>query len=290
VEVKLTMAEFQAVCDRWVEAVYHQDPHKGLDGMTPVAKARSWTEPIRKISDVRALDILLYPAPSNDGFRVIGKKGIEVTFGGVKLRFKSGAFAGHEGERCRVLIDETDLGSAPIFLENGEFLCIGEDPGFYGISNREIALHAKREQKRILAEQKAEVKRIAKKADTRNIAFEVLKAREEEAAKVAELPKKGEAYTTPALEQAAVAVAEMDRKTAEPRGTKLTEDQLRKSEELLNRKPLERPKTMLDISLEYERKIKAGTATQEEIEYVEAYRIYEDTGKRTGPLQLRSAG
>lgn len=290
IDVKLTMAELQTICDQWTEAIYSQDKHAGLDGMTPAAKARTWTALIPRITNERALDILLSPAPSNNGLRKIGKEGVQVTFHGAKLNYMAGEFAGHEGETVQVLIDETDLGKAPIFRENGEFFCLATDPHWYGISRQELALQVKKNQKELLAEQKKETRQIARKANTRGIATEIIKDRCEQAEKIKELPKPATEYTTPALEQAAVAVQEMDRKTAEPRGSELSAEQIRKSEELLNRKPLEKPKTMLDVSIEYERKIKAGTATPYEIEYAEAYRIYEDTGKRTGPLQLRAAG
>jgi hypothetical protein len=294
VEVKLSIVEFQSICDRWTESMYHQDPHRGLKGMSPAAKARSWTEPIARIGNERALDILLYPAPSNDGWRVIGKKGLEVTFNGVKLQYKAGEFAGHEGERGRVLIDETDLGRAPVFLENGDFLCLAEDPHWYGISNQEVARHAKSRQKQVLAGQKAEVKRIAKQVDTRNIASEILKNREDEAAKIVELPKQAEEYTTSALEQAAVAVAERDRKTEIPCGIPIQEKDLRQNAEWLEKTEKKKIQAssdpLWDKYCEVRKKVRAGTATADEREFVDDYDYWLDTGKRRGSMALRSVG
>lgn len=291
VEVKLSMAELQKVCDRWIDSMYSHDCHSGLDGMTPASKARSWTEPIAKITNERALDVLLYPAPSNEGMRLIGKKGIEVTFGGVKLYYKAGEMAGHEGERCRVLIDETDLGRAPIFLGNGEFLCLAEDPRWYGISNAEVACHAKAKQKQVLAEQKKEVKRIAKQADTRNIAVEILKSREEEIAKIVEFPKKAEEYTTPALEQAAVAVEERNRKTETPRGTAIAAEDVIENAAWLKRQDKKRIQESSDPEydkfVDSRRKVKAGTASGHEADFVQDYQHYLDTGKRQGTMAIR---
>lgn len=294
VEVKLTMAELQKVCDRWTESIYNQDPHSGLDGMTPAAKARSWTEPVARITNERALDVLLYPAPSNEGMRVIGKKGLEITFNGVKLRYKAGEFAGHEGESCRVLIDETDLGRAPVFLENGDFLCLAEDPRWYGISNQEVACHAKAKQKQVLAEQKKEIKRIAKQADTRNIAAEILKSREEETANVVEFPKKVEEYTTRALEEAAKAVSERERKTAAPCGIPISGEEQRKNTEWLEKAEQKKIQAssdpLWDRYCEVKRKMKTGTATGEERGYVEDYDYWLETGKKRGSMALRSVG
>lgn len=273
VEVKLTMAEFQSICDSWTENIYNQDSHGGLGGMSPAEKARSWNEPIVRINNERALDVLLSPAPSNDGMRTIGKKGIDVTFNGIKLQYKAGEFSGHEGESCRVLIDESDLGRAPIFLTNGEFLCLAEDPKWYGISNQEVAIHAKAQQKRVLSEQKKEVKRIAKQADTRNIAAEILKSREEQASKVVELPKQAKEYSTPALEQAAIAVAERDRKTEMPCGTPITEEMKRGAEALLNsgKKIQRQVQPELQKFFDLDKKVKAGIASDEERHFVDAF-------------------
>ncbi|MBK5274586.1 MAG: transposase [Desulfuromonadales bacterium] len=283
-EVRLTMAELQKICDQWCETIYHQDAHSGLDGMTPAAKARSWTEPIARITNDRALDILLYPAPSNDGLRKIGKKGVEVTFNGVKLYYKAGEFAGHEGEQVRVLIDETDLGRAPIFRENGDFLALAEDPHWLGISSQEVAQKSKQKQKQVLAEQRQEIKVIAKQADTRNIATEILKDRAEQAVKITEFPKKSDEYSTPALDQAAAAVAERDRKTAFAGGTPITPDVMRKSEELIRRIPVQ-PKTGIERVFEIEKKMESGTATAEEIRYAKEWQEIE-----SGPMRIRKAG
>jgi transposase InsO family protein len=272
VEIKLTIAELQELCDRWTESVYHQNPHSGLDGMTPAAKARSWTGPIARIPNERALDILLYPAPSNNGMRKIGKKGIECTFGGVKLYYKAVEFAGHEGEWVQVLIDETDLGRAPVFLDNGEFLALAEDPRWYGISNKEVASHAKAKQKKILKEQKAEVKKIAKQADTRNIVVEILKGREEETANVLEFPKKAAEYSTPALEEAALAVAERERKAETVVPVVITEEMRRAVEPMLQPKKIQsQDPPELEKFFELRKKVHAGTATESERGYVENF-------------------
>lgn len=215
VEINMTSAELQRFCDRWVDSIYHQETHSSL-GMSPIAKIRSWTEPIKRISNPHALDVLLSPAPSNDGWRVITKKGLAVTFGAAQLRYISADFAGHEGERVRVLIDATDLGHASIFQEDGSFLTIAQDPTWIGISNEEVASHAKQRQKQQLAELRRDHKELAKRANIGNIAEEILRDREEQAAKVADLPKPFMEYTTPALEQAAIAVNERERQAASP--------------------------------------------------------------------------
>jgi hypothetical protein len=270
IDVKLTLAELQKICDQWTGTIYAHDAHGGLDGMTPAEKARTWTEPVPRITDELALNILLYPAPSNNGMRKISKKGVEVTFNGVKLEYKAAEFAGHEGEWVQVLIDETNLGRAPISLENGEFLCWATDPRWYGISSQEVACHAKAKQKQVVAAQQKEIKRIAKQANTRSIATEILKSREEETANLVEFPKKSEEYTTPALEQAAFAIEELARKNEEPRGIAIDDEIFRKSEEMQNQAK-NSSYSEVDIHFEREEKVRNGTATAEEIRQVKAF-------------------
>jgi hypothetical protein len=222
VEINMTSADLQRFCDRWVDAMYHQETHSSL-GMSPIAKFRSWTELVKRISNEHALDVLLSPAPSNDGWRVITKKGLAVTFGAAQLRYISADFVGHEGKRVRVLIDATDLGHASIFQEDGSFLCIAQDPTWIGISNEEVARHAKQRQKEQLAELRQDYKELAKRANVGNIAEEILRDREERAAKVADLPKPSTEYTSPALKQAAIAVDERHRQAANPALTGIIE-------------------------------------------------------------------
>lgn len=282
IEANMTIAELQSFLDNWT-TIYHNRRHSSLK-MSPVAKVRTWTEPVRRISNERALDILLQESV----FRTVSKKGIAVTFKGASMQYVAGEFIGWEGKQVEVKIDETDLGHAVIFSDSRKFICVAQDPAMTGISLQEVAEQMKRKQKEGAAEFRKEMKQISKKANTKNIVQEIIKHRLDQTAKVAEFPKKAEEYGTESLSEAATAVTEIGLKNAEPKGPALTAEQIRNSDELLNKRIPERPKTMLDICIEYERKIKAGNAAAHEIEYVEAYHIYEETGRRTGPLALRA--
>lgn len=264
IDVKLTMADLQKICDQWTEAIYSHDPHSGLDGMTPAAKARTWTTPIPRINDERALDILLSPAPSNDGLRKIGKEGIQVTFHGAKLNYMAGEFAGHEGETVQVLIDVTDLGSAPIFRENGEFLCIAEDPHWRGISRQELAQQVKKKQKERLAEQREETKKLAKKMGTKGIATEIIKDRCEQAEKIKELPKQTIPHVTPALEEAAIAVAEMERKSEVVANVVVTDAMIQQCQDRAAKRLQQQPASDFEKFYALKKKIESGEATPED--------------------------
>ena len=58
-QVELPAAELQARIDAWIETIYEREPHDGLDGRTPFEVAAG--QPVRRIENERALDILLAP-------------------------------------------------------------------------------------------------------------------------------------------------------------------------------------------------------------------------------------
>lgn len=205
VEIKLTAAELQIICDRWCDAVYHHNVHGNLNGKTPAQAAREWTNPVRRIEDERCLDILLSPAPDKSGMRVIEKKGIKVQ----NSHYYAPEFGGHVGKRVFVLLDATDYGSVHVFLiQNGgkEYLCRAVDPSRTGHDRAEIAAKAKAYQKRYMREAAAELKRIARAAATERIHEEILSFREQQRANIREFPQRSKIYTTPAIEEASRAM------------------------------------------------------------------------------------
>lgn len=288
VQVAMTSAELQEFCDEWTDNIYGMNVHSTL-GMSPSAKARTWTEPVKRISDERILDLLLFTAPAGEGFRTVSTKGIEVTFYGVKFFYIAGELGAHIGERVMPMIDPACMGTAVIYDADGNFLCVATDAQFKGISQQDVADEAKAINKEVMASAKKAASKIAKEAKTRSIADNIRQNRKEQQAKIAELPKQSDEYATAAMDQMNIALGEIERKKSEPRGTQISAEIIRKSDELINRMPQKRPLNMLDRAMEYEDKIKDGTATADEIEYVEAHRVYEETGIRTGPLAIRKS-
>jgi len=205
IEIKMTAAELQTLCDRWTEAVYHHNRHSALN-CTPAEMVRAWKEPVRRINDERALDILLSEAPGNNGKRTVGKKGILVD----TARFISDDMP-ETGTDVKVLLDSTDLGTIYVFdLVSGEFLCVAHDPTRKGISRTEVAAKAKARQKKVMQEGSKMLRKMAKEAHADTIAEEILNHRESKLANVIELPKPSEDYTSPALEEAAKVVRALD--------------------------------------------------------------------------------
>ena len=120
----LSAEGLQTRCDIWCEAVYGREGHDGLGGLSPFARAASWTGPVKRIPDERALDALL-AAPAGDGWRTVGKSGI---------RLDNAAYIAPEigplvGERVRVRHDPADPDRIFVYRAGGEFVCVAEGPG-----------------------------------------------------------------------------------------------------------------------------------------------------------------
>jgi len=290
VEVKLTSVEFQKICDRWIDAMYMHDTHQGLNGKTPAEMVREWTSPIRVVTDVRALDVLLHPAPKDGGFRMIGKKGVQVDV----RYYQSVEFAPLVGTRVRVQVDDTDLAHAYIYSEKGEFICTAECREWSGISGADLAAHAKAKQKAIMQEQRKEFKELAKKAKAETVPEDILRYREDRIATIAEFPKQTVPHVTPALEEAAKAVMERTTKasTAAPEPYELAAEVLAGEERrrqkvvsLAESRKLRDVTSPTDVYYMILDRIKAGTVTPYQQQWKKDYEYWEDSTKKVGLLK-----
>jgi hypothetical protein len=287
VEVKLTAGEFQAICDRWIDAVYMQDTHGGLEeGMTPAAKVRSWTELVRRISDERALDVLLSPAPKDGGWREVRKKGVDVD----RRHYYNTAMIGYEGKRVQVLIDYSDIGKAYIFAESGKYICTAIDTEWSGISAADLASHSKQLQKKFYADGRKEMRKKIREQKISLVPEEILKYRESLLENVREIPKKTEEYTTLALEEAAYAVADADRKPNQEALAGKIElppevlEYEEKQKKVVDLKEKRREQRMFDTDEEIYcwvlDRIKDGTVTAIQRQWKKEYEAWQDTSMR----------
>lgn len=201
VEANISSDDLQKICDQWTEYIYHQDVHGSLDGKTPIQMVRAWQEPIRHISNMRALDMLLMQAPKDGGNRKIGKKGVKVD----GKYYHSVEMTEHKGQ-VKVLMDPTDMGTIYLYQKDdlGElrFLCIGINPDWYGIDKAEFASMSKRHQMKFIKASKRELTKKAKKLGTKNAYKEYMALRKSQVDNIVELPKKTVDYTTTGLEEA----------------------------------------------------------------------------------------
>ena len=214
VEVSMSAEEFQVLCDRWVNAIYHQDVHSML-GCSPAEKARSWKGNIRRVNNERALDMLLCVAAGRNGRRTVTKKGIRVDRG----RYIAAELAGHEGEDVLVYEDPTDLGTIYVYEPDGQFICAAQDPERTGIDRSELAAKVKNTQKKMVSEGAKKLKKIAREARVDTIYEEILAHREAQIANIRELPKPSEEFMTRGLTEAAYAAVERGHKVPPPEQT-----------------------------------------------------------------------
>lgn len=208
IEVSMSSAELQAVCDQWIEQMYLHEPHGGLNGATPMEMVRRWRQPIRTISDERALDMLLAPAPTDGGVRVIQKKGVAVN----KAWYTAVELMGQEreGRPVKVLLDPCDMGVIYVYFDQGdhlEFLCKAYNKARAGVDPREIAAVGKAVQNRYYSEQRKALRQAAKKVGNAAEAQEILRKCRANSGQIVEFPKVTEPYSSPGLEEAARAAA-----------------------------------------------------------------------------------
>jgi len=215
IDIKLTAAELQSFCDRWCRDLYQHQPREGLNGQSVFQRVASWTGEVRRIGDERTLDLLLAEAPDGNGGRTVTKKGIRVD----RLTYIAPELHGLVGERVQVLYDERDVGRIVVY-HNGEFCCVAECPEVLGVSRAEIAAEAAAQRKAGIAAQRAEMRRLQRKADTTNIAFEILDAKARENAALASLSLADNVvHLTPAIAAAQEAAEAMDATPARPEQT-----------------------------------------------------------------------
>lgn len=206
IEVRMSAAEFQQFCDRWCDDIYAHRPHDGLDGKTPFEMVSACRDRIARITDERALDILLSEAPDNHGMRTVQKKGVKID----EAWFIAPELEAFVGQQVQVKHDaiEHDLGRVYVFGgPDLQFICIAECPERTGIDRREVAIRARETQKRRVQEERRALKAVAKAVRTDDIVDDILRGRAVASGKLAIFPKPAEAHESAGL-AAAVDAAE----------------------------------------------------------------------------------
>jgi hypothetical protein len=297
-ELRMAPAELQEFCDRWCEDIYGRKAHPGLNGKTPWQVAVEDSATVRRISDERALDVLLLPAPGGEGLRRVTKKGIRLE----GAYYDHPQLGGMEGRDVLVRLDEADVGAIYVFELDGPFLCRALCPEIAGVSRRDVALGRKRRQQAVMAEGKKMLREAARKANTKDIAREILDTRRAEAARVQALPRSGEEYSTAALLEAGFAA----RAAQKPAPAPVTPDETARLEalaaEMEQARPApEMPEILFARALHLERmKAKGGQLAPEQESWLRAYQgtpdyrsykgLCEDFGDSWLPMTVAGAG
>ncbi|WP_413206753.1 Mu transposase C-terminal domain-containing protein [Rhodospirillum sp. A1_3_36] len=219
VEVRMAAPQLQEFCDKWCADLYAHEPHGGLNGQTPFQVAAAWTAPVKRIENERALDVLLSPT-DGDGWKTVTKKGIRAD----RASFDHAYLGGMEGQRVQVLFDDADYGYIYVFDDAGEFVCKAMCPERTGVSRAEVAATRKAHQTLANAEGMKMLKKAKAEARVVDVVPEILAMKAEAAGKLAQFPTPTQAYSTPALEQAARAA----RVLPEPPPARTAEDEAKR--------------------------------------------------------------
>lgn len=199
-EVGLTWQELQSEINHWTEEIYHQRRHSGI-GMSPNAKASQVRMRSRKITDNRALDILLAPS----GERTIGKKG---------LRYENGLFWDNDlipyiGRKVTVRYDVRDASRVFCFdPDTRRFICEALDMALSGITVADKII-AKKKARRHLNERVKAIKTLAE-ALPDPVAAAITEMREERG-NVVNLPVSDPVTDNPFVDGAMAAIEARDR-------------------------------------------------------------------------------
>ncbi|MGO4872783.1 MAG: DDE-type integrase/transposase/recombinase [Roseiarcus sp.] len=195
--VELKAAELQRYCNDWADDRYAHRPHDGLSGATPFATAAAYPGQVKRIDDVRALDLLLAPIAGKDGLRTVGKTGLRIDHSFYIFA------AAMPGTSAFVRMDPSDMGRAYVFEPDGEtYLGEAVCPELAGVDPAEAVARARAEQKKLLEEGAKELRADMRKIKPRDLAAAVLGRAAENAAKIVAFPRAHEGYSTPALEAA----------------------------------------------------------------------------------------
>lgn len=201
IELKLTAAQLQDFCDRWCRDYYMHESHAGLGGATPFQRYSQLRDVVRRIDDVRALDMLL----GEGDLRMVSKKGIRID----GLTYIAPELGMVVRQQVLVRREESDLGRVVVYHDE-KFLCIAECPEVAGVSRRDIAIEAKARQSAAISQAKKELKALGRKAKVRDLAFEILDHKRDLNASLSTLPAPNVIHMTPDLAAAAVAADALD--------------------------------------------------------------------------------
>lgn len=199
--VEMTAADLQRECDRWVDIEYTHRAHAGLRGKTPFQRLAESRDAVRTV-DERALDALLLPAAS----------------GATRKTTRVGVRVGHLDYRCNTVLpgttvhvrmDPSDLGRVLLFTEDGgEYLGEAICYEAAGVSAKEQEAARHEDQRKLVADQKAELAAHTRALKGVNLLDLTLRHKAEKAGKLVQMPRPQVEHTTPQIAAAIEAVSE----------------------------------------------------------------------------------
>jgi putative transposase len=197
----ITGEQMQQQLNLWNAGIYEQRTH-GTLGISPFAKAVSWTGETRRIEDVRSLDILLSP-PASGGTRKLQKKGILLD----GAWFIAAEFGDVDVGSELHIYETEDLGRVIVYHRKN-FLCIAECPHRTGVDRKAIAALADANKQRRLSDARAVFKRSTRDTiDTNELLEQHLQNKARAAGKLLAAPFGAARHQSHGLDQAVKAIA-----------------------------------------------------------------------------------
>jgi transposase InsO family protein len=195
-------ADIQAYADDWAGTNYAHTAHDGLGGMTPFAKAASFAGPIRRIEELRGLDLLLAPVVGSDGQRKVTKTGIRVN----GEHYLIGTVMPGTDVFCRH--DPADLGRLYVYaLDQETFLGHAICPLLSGLDPVVVAGQVKAQQKAFLDGNLKPIRAAMRKIGPRDIADAQRAAGQRRAGNLVAFERPSVPHDTAALRAASLAGA-----------------------------------------------------------------------------------
>ncbi len=217
IEGRLTPEKLQEFADTWCKDMYQHRVHSAL-GVSPFVKAAEWTQPIKKIENLRALDLLLSPIA---GQRTVTKNGIRVKNG----HFWDDSLVAYQAKAVTVRLDPDDMGVIYCFdPDTGKFICEAINYERAGVDRGKITKAAQKAAKIHLDERMKDAKREAKRITPEKLTDDYISVHKDTADKFSSLPKPTIAHTTDDLTEAARA---MTRENLTPESSKEAENRLK---------------------------------------------------------------
>ena len=197
----MTAEDLQRRCDEWCQALYAHRVH-GETGRTPFEAGAAWTGEVRRVEDVRGLDVLLAESP---GSRVISKRGTVQVDGGEYVAVELGA---RVGERVLVRRDPGDYGQVWLFAADGQYVASAVDVARLGVDRAEMAGRMKALHREADRQGRQWGRELRRQHRPERAMLDVLDAARGRADRVVALPGRGwTPHETPALDAASAAAA-----------------------------------------------------------------------------------
>ena len=204
--VSLSADELQKQMDDWCRNEYALRVHGGI-GTKPALKAASWTGTVRRIDDIRALDLLLAPLAGSDGLRTVTKKGIKIN----NHYYAGAGMEDYARRQVLVRCDPDDLGVVYLFdIDTEGFICEAHNLDLAGVDRQAMAAAAKALQKEHEKLMKQEVAAYKRSLTPEKIAGELQRQAAEDAAGVSFMPHRSEEHNSAGLDAASDALRRDD--------------------------------------------------------------------------------